>query len=166
MQDTPDSSKDAALGDLVVPALAVAFTVYFFDSVWDLAWEARATGLVVGTALLALIMLLVVRVARRLATGRATLSFGHLIGPYPYGRQRLGIIALCALFIGLVPWLGLTLGLFMLITALMLLLGAGRLRTIVTVASAVSFVAYLLFVALLHTRMPHGPIEKLVAMLF
>jgi len=166
MQVPPDTSKDAALGDLVIPALAVAFTVYFFDSVWDLAWEARATGMVVGTALLALIALLLVRVASRLAVGKASLSFGHLIGPYPYGRQRIGIIVLCALFIGLVPWLGLTLGLFMLITILMLLLGAGSLRSILAAASAVSVVAYVLFVALLQTRMPHGPIEKLVAMFF
>lgn len=166
MQDSPDDNKDAALGDLVIPALAVAFTIYFFDSVWDLAWEARATGLVVGTALLVLIVLLVVRVARRLAAGRAVLAFGPLIGPYPYGRQRLGIVVLCALFIAILPWLGLTLGLFALITALMLLLGAGSWRSIVTTAGAVSLVAYLLFVALLNTRLPHGPIEKLVAMFF
>lgn len=166
MQDSPDKTLDTALGDLVIPALAVAFTLYFFDSVWDLAWEARATGMVVGTTLLALIVLLVVRLVRRLIAGRATLSFGHLIGPFPYGRQRFGMIALCALFIALIPWLGLTLGLFTLISALMLLLGAGSWRSIVMTAATVSITAYLLFVALLNTRLPHGPIEKLVAALF
>ena len=92
MQDSSESSKDPALGDLVIPALAAAFTLYYFDSIWDLAWEARATGIVVGTALLALICMLVVRIARRLAAGHATLSFGHLIGPWPHGRQRIGIV--------------------------------------------------------------------------
>jgi len=166
MQDSPENAKDPALGDLVIPALAVAFALYFFDSVWDLAWEARATGIVVGTALLALIAMLVVRVARRLATGRATLSFGHLIGPWPHGRQRIGIVVLCALFIALVPWLGLTLGLFVLTSALMFLLGAGSWRAIIIASGSVSGAAYLLFVAFLNTRMPHGPIEKLLATLF
>ena len=166
MQDPSHDSKDAALGDLVIPALAVAFTVYFFDSIWDLAWEARATGVVVGTALLALIALLMVRIVRRLMAGRATLSFGDLLGRWPHGRQRMGIVALCALFIALIPWLGLTLGLFTLMTTLMLLLGAGSWRAIVTTAGAVSIAAYLLFIALLNSRMPRGPIEKLLAMLF
>ena len=166
MQDTSDSPKDAALGDLVIPALAVAFTLYFFDSIWDLAWEARATGIVVGTALLVLILALVVRVVRRLAAGRAALTFGHLIGPWPHGRQRIGIVALCALFIALVPWLGLTLGLFVLTSGLMFLLGAGSWRTIVIASATVSVAAYLLFVAFLNTRMPRGPIEKLLETLF
>jgi|AP12_2_1047962.scaffolds.fasta_scaffold00624_6 hypothetical protein len=166
MQDSSSDSKDAALGDLVIPALAIAFTVYFFDSILDLAWEARATGMVVGIALLALIALLVVRIVRRMTAGRATLSFGDLLGPWPHGRQRIGIVLLCALFITLIPWLGLTLGLFTLMTALMLLLGAGNWRAIITTAGAVSISAYLLFVVLLNSRMPRGPIEKLAAMLF
>lgn len=166
MPDPRNDSKQAALADLVIPALAVAFTVYFFVSIWDLAWEARATGMVVGCALLGLIGLLVFRVARALAAGRAVLSFGNLIGPFPYGRQRMGIVALCALFVALIPWLGLTLGLFTLTAALMNLLGAGSRRAILAAAGAVSIAAYLLFVVLLDTRMPHGPFEKLVGLLF
>ena len=166
MSDRSPDSKDAALGDLVIPALAVAFALYFFDSIWDLAWEARATGVVVGTVLLALVALLVLRVARRLLAGRATLSFGPLLGPWPYARQRIGIVLLCALFIAVLPWLGLTLGLFMLTSALMFLLGAGNWRAIVTISAIVSLAAYVLFVALLNTRMPHGPIERLLQTLF
>lgn len=166
MQGSSHDSKDAALAELVIPAIAVAFTVYFFDSIWDLAWEARATGMVVGIALLALIALFLVRVARSLMAGRAKLSFGHLLGPWPHGRQRIGIVASCALFIALIPWLGLTLGLFTLMTALMLLLGAGSWRAIVATAGAVSISAYLLFVVLLNSRMPRGPIENIVASLF
>ena len=166
MADPRNDSKEAALGDLVIPALAAAFTLYFFDSIWDLAWEARATGIVVGCALLGLIGLLVIRVVRALAAGRAVLSFGNLIGPWPRGRQRIGIVVFCGLFVALVPWLGLTLGLFTLTTALMLLLGAGSWRAILAAAGTVSIAAYLLFIALLDTRMPRGPFEKLIALIF
>jgi hypothetical protein len=166
MSDRSPDSKDAAFGDLVIPALAIAFALYFFDSIWDLAWEARATGVVVGTVLLVLVALLVLRVARRLLAGRATLSFGPLLGPWPYAPQRIGIVLLCALFIAVLPWLGLTLGLFVLTSALMFLLGAGNWRAIVTISGIVSAAAYVLFVALLNTRMPHGPIENLLRTFF
>ena len=34
--------------DLVIPALALGFAVYFFVSIADLAWEAKANGMVIG----------------------------------------------------------------------------------------------------------------------
>lgn len=159
-------TKDALGADLVIPALAVAFAVYFLVSVSDLAWEARATGTLVGVVLLALVALLAVRVARRVAAGSATLAVAGLVGPFPHGRQRAAIVVLCAVFVALVPWLGLTLGLFALTAMLMFALGAGRWRTVLTAAGAVSVAAYLLFIALLNTRMPRGPIERLLAGLF
>ncbi len=162
----PDDAPEKVGTDLVIPALGVAFAIYFFASVWDLAWEAKATGVLVGGALLALIALFVARVALKLARGRATLSFAGLVGPSPHGRQRFGIVLLCVLFIALVPWLGLTLGLFALTAALMFLLQAGSWRAILVTAATVSAAAYLLFVALLNTRMPRGPIERLLSGLF
>lgn len=159
-------AKEALGADLVIPAVAAAFAIYFLASVSDLAWEARATGMLVGLTLLGLIVLLIVRVARRIAAGTATLAITGLVGPFPHGRQRAAIVVLCAVFIALVPWLGLTLGLFALTAALMFSLGAGRWRTVLATSGAVSVAAYVLFIALLNTRMPRGPVERLLASLF
>lgn len=167
MSADPHEGEKAALGaDLVLPALAVALTVYFFVSVADLAWEAKANAVVIGVALLALVVLHVARVALRVWAGDASLSLVPLIEPRRTQGRRLMLVALTALFVFLIPWLGVTLGLFLLTSALMLVLGAGSLRMIAAVSATIAITAYLLFIALLNSRLPRGPVEKLLAMLF
>lgn len=151
--------------DLVLPALATGFTIYFFVSVGDLAWEAKANAVVIGTGLLALVALFLVRTGLMLARGAATLGFDKLIEPRWAWGPRLAIIGLCAVFIFLLPWLGLTLGLFLLTAALMFLLKAGSWRSIVATAAIVAATSYLLFIALLNSRLPRGPVEQLLAAL-
>ena len=99
-----------ALGaDLVVPALAAAFALYFFVSTTDLVWEAKANGVVIGTALLVLVALQVARVAWQWRRGEGGMGFAPLVEPREYLGKRLGLVALTAAFIALMPWLGLTL---------------------------------------------------------
>lgn len=161
------AARTTPLGaDLVLPALAVGFAIYFFVSVDDLAWEAKANAVVIGTSLLALIALFVVRVGLMLARGEATLGFDKLLEPRWAWTPRLAIIGLCAVFIFLLPWLGLTLGLFLLTAILMYLLKAGSWRSIVATAGIVAATSYLLFIALLNSRLPRGPVEQLLAALF
>jgi hypothetical protein len=158
--------KTAIGGELIVPALAVAFSVYFFVSVWDLSWEAKANAVTVGVILLALVALQLMRVALRLTSGTASLAIGALLEPRPLLRERFALVFATAAFIFFIPWLGLTLGLFLLTAALMLLLRAGSLGRIALTAAAVSVSAYLLFIALLNTRLPRGPVEQLLSGLF
>lgn len=156
--------KKAAIGgELVIPLLAVAYTVYFFVSVRELSWEAKANAVTVGVALLALVAVQLARTAFAFFSGRASLAVGGLIEPRDILGQRVALVAVAALFVFLIPWLGLTLGLFILTGALMLILRAGSFRMIALASAAVSIGAYLLFIALLNSRMPRGPLEKLLA---
>jgi hypothetical protein len=113
-----------------------------------------------------LIAIHLARVALKLRAGVAAFSFAPLTEPWPLNRQRLAIVALTAGFIFVIPFLGLTLGLFTLTAALMVLLRAGGWRAIVATSAIVAGTAYLLFIALLNSRLPRGPIEKLLAALF
>lgn len=156
----------AALGaELVIPALGAALAAYFFVSVRELAWEAKAMGLLVGALLAGLIAVQLGRMGRRVASGESLLSFDSLVKPGSLFQQRLAIVGVCALFIAVLPWLGVTLGIFLLSATLMLVLRAGRWRSIALASGAVAAGAWLLFVALLDTRMPHGPLERLLAAL-
>jgi hypothetical protein len=167
MSDNSGAGRREAIGaDLVLPALAVGFAVYFFVSVWDLTWEAKANAIVIGVGLLALIALYLGRVALMLARGEATLGFDKLLEPRWAWPPRLAIVGLCAVFIFMLPWLGLTLGLFLLTGTLMVVLRAGSWRSIVATSGIVSVTSYLLFIALLNSRLPRGPIEHLFAGLF
>jgi hypothetical protein len=163
----PVADTRAPLGaDLIVPALAIAFTAYFFVSVHDLAWEAKATATIVGATLMALVALQLARVAARILSGRASLSLRALIRPYGINAKRIAIVVATGAFIFLIPWLGLTLGLFLLTAILMLLLREASLKATLATSAIVAGTAYGLFIALLNSRLPRGPVEKLLAALF
>ena len=60
--------------DLVIPALALGFAIYFFISIADLAWEAKANGVMIGGILVLLIAAQVVRIAIGISKGEASLG--------------------------------------------------------------------------------------------
>ena len=148
--------------DLVIPALALAFAVYFFFSIADLAWEAKANGVVIGGALVLLVLVQLVRIGLRMARGHASFGLGPLLEPRDTMWKRLGLVAVTITFIGTLHWLGLTLGLLLALYASLWLMGA-RGKPLYIIPVVVAALAYLLFVALLQTEIPHGPIERMLS---
>ena len=148
--------------DLVIPALALGFAVYFFISIADLAWEAKANGVVIGGVLIALVTLQAIRIALDVAKRRADLSFSPLWEPREALGKRVGMVLITIAFIGTLNWLGLTLGLLLALFAALWIMGS-RGKTLVIVPLAVAGAAYLLFVVLLQSDIPHGPIERLLS---
>jgi hypothetical protein len=148
--------------DLVIPALALGFAAYFFVSIADLAWEAKANGMVIGAILVGLIALQLVRMGIRLAKGQANLGFSPLWEPRDALGKRVGMVAVTIAFIATLNWLGLTLGLALALFVALWIMGA-RGKTLAIVPLVVALAAYLLFVALLQSDIPHGPIERLLS---
>ena len=146
--------------DLVIPALALGFAAYFFVSIADLAWEAKANGVVIGSVLVLLIAIQLVRTGIELAKKRADLGFHALWAPRDALGKRIGMVLITVVFIATLNWLGLTLGMLLAMFAALWLMGA-RGKTLVIVPLVVSLAVYLLFVALLQSDIPHGPIERL-----
>ena len=149
--------------DLVVPALALAFAVYFFISTAGLAWEAKANGVVIGAALIALVVLQIGRIALRVIRGQGSLDFDPLWRPGELAWKRLGLVAVTALFIATLPWLGLTLGLWLGMLAQLRIIGVRRWKILVWLPTATAAAVYALFIALLDSGFPHGPVENLLA---
>jgi hypothetical protein len=148
--------------DLAIPALALGFAAYFFVSIADLAWEAKANGVVIGGVLVFLVLIQLVRIALQVWKGQASLALNALWEPREALGKRLGMVAITIVFIATLKWLGLTLGLLLAMLAALWIMGVrGRMLAIVSVA--VAGAAYLLFVYLLNTDIPHGPIERLLS---
>jgi hypothetical protein len=157
----------AALGaDLVIPLLAAGFAAYFFWSIADLSWEAKANGVLIGTLLVGLVILQLARIGQNLARGTGDLRMDPLWLPREALAKRVGMVLLTAAFIVALEWLGLTLALLVAMALALRLLGVRRPGTIAWVSCAVAGVVYLLFVAILDSAFPHGPIEQLLARLF
>ncbi len=152
-------------GDLILPLLAVGLTLYYFHSTADMDWEAKSTGLFVGTVILTLSALHLVRVIFTLVTGRARIGFGGLFALNQHNAQRLGLLVLGIGFIAGLPWLGTTLGLFLLLFLSMLVTGVREWRPLIGISLVASLVVYVLLIYLLGSRLPPGPFELLAARL-
>ena len=146
--------------DLVIPALALGFAIYFFVSIADLAWEAKANGVVIGGVLVLLIAIQADRIALELGRGKSDLSLAELWEPRDVLGKRAGMVAITVLFIATLHWTGLTLGLLFAMAAALWVMGA-RGKVLVLLPLVVAGAAYLLFVVLLKTDIPHGPFERL-----
>lgn len=144
--------------ELVIPALALGFAVYFFFSIADLAWEAKANGVLIGAVLSILVL---VQLARLGFHGRQAEPV-LLWGGREAGRRRLGLIAITVAFIATLQWLGLTLGLFLALLAALWVMGVRKPALLIAIPAGVALSALLLFIVLLQSDFPHGPIERLV----
>ena len=160
------AKESRALGaDLVIPLLAAAFAAYFFVSTADLVWEAKANGVVIGVALIALIALQVGRTVLQWRRREGAMTFAPLLEPREHLRQRIGLVVLTAFFIALMPWLGLTLDLWLGMIAALYILGVRSRALLFWLPLGTAACIYALFIAALDTGFPHGPIEAALAAL-
>jgi hypothetical protein len=157
--------RTALGGDLIIPVLACGLAAYYFGSTVALVWEAKATGLVVGAILVALCVAQFARIGRRIATGSGSLAPGDLIAKTEFNKQRFGLIALVAVFIITIHWVGTTLGLFLLLIAAMWLLGVRSIRQLLGIAAVTAVVVHLLLITLLNSRLPQGVLPTLLSAL-
>lgn len=152
--------------DLVIPALALAFAAYFFVSIADLSWEAKANGVMIGTALVVLVLAQIARTAIAVLRGRGSLRAEVLWEPREVLGKRVGLVLVTIGFIATLKWLGLTLGLLAWMLAALWVMGVRSWKVMGAIAGVTAAAAYLLFIAALNSNFPHGPLERLLAALF
>lgn len=164
-QKAPDlPPKAAPLGaDLVIPVLALGFATYFFWSIADLAWEAKANGVVIGALLIGLVVLQLARTARRIIKGEGDLRADPLWQPREVLGKRVGMVAITIAFILLLQLLGLTLALLAAMAAALVVMGVRKPSMVIAISFGVAAAAYVLFIAVLDAGFPHGLIEKLLS---
>jgi hypothetical protein len=149
--------QKSALGAFfIIPLLACALTIYFFVSTSDLNWEARSTGTFIGGILLCLCAAQFLRLGLKVARGEATLGLGDLIENTFYNRLRLGLLVLMTAFILLLPVLGTTLGLFLVLIAMVRLMGVKSWRVLLAIAFITAAIVHGLLIYLLGSQLPQG----------
>ena len=158
--------KNPLGADLVIPALALGFAIYFFFSIADLAWEAKANGVVIGIALIALVVVQLARIALAVAQGRGDLRTEPLWLPRDVLGKRIGMVLVTVAFIALLQTLGLTLSLLVAMAAALVIVGVRKVSIVLGISFGVAAAAYALFIALLDAGFPRGPVEQLLARLF
>jgi peptidoglycan/LPS O-acetylase OafA/YrhL len=162
-QNEPDSAPEPIGADFIIPLLACMLAIYYLTTTTDLVWEARAAGVVIGVPLIVLCVVHMTRMGLRIASRRATLGTGALFENNLFNRQRLGLAVLAALFVATIQWTGTTLGLLLFLIGSMLILGVRSIRIIAGISIITAALVYALLIVLLSSRLPQGPIEKLLA---
>lgn len=161
----PGTERQPLGAELILPLLASGLTIYYLIDTATLAWEARATGVIIGVVLLALCTVQFVRTAIRLLTGTASLSLGAFAADTPDNRRRLGLLVLSILFILTIEYVGTTLGLFLFLYAAMWMMGVRSQTQLVAISFCTAATVFVLLVWLLGSRLPRGIVENGLAML-
>ena len=161
----PSEDRDAKPigGELVLPAAALLFTLYYFSTIIDTPWTAQVSAFFVGSILIMLIVLFGIRTWRQMQRGEVNLRIGSLVEPRDFISKRLIMLALTIGYIYLVTFLGFTITNFLFLTLTMLLLGNGQKKIQVFVVSTVlALGGWLLFIYAFDTSFPSGPFENMM----
>ncbi len=160
MRPDYDKSPRPIGGELVIPIVAVAFTLYFFSSIWNSPWTAQVSGFLVGGILLLVCGIFFVRCISQLMSGRASLGFGTLFSMQDITSGRIGLLVTTVGYCLLIDRLGFTLTTFLFLSLSMLILSHGkRPGLIIAISAAMSLGGWAVFIWAFETRFPSGWFE-------
>ncbi len=147
-------------GELVIPVIAVAYTIYFFSSIWNSPWTAQVSAFLVGGILLTVCAIFFLRSAIWLRRGQGTLGFGNLVTRDDIRTGRIGLFATTVAYVVFIDRLGFTLTTFLFLALSMLILAKGRNPAFILMISALmSLTGWAVFIWAFDTRFPRGWFE-------
>lgn len=150
--------------ELVIPTIALAFTLYYFSTIIDSPWTAQVSAFFIGAVLIALIAAFFIYKIVSVTRGEADLGFQHLTGPLSFMPKRVILFALTLFFMFFIEWGGFTLTTFIFLSGAMLTLSGGQNRKLIlTLSATLAIGGYFLFVYAFEVRFPKGPFELMMA---
>jgi len=166
-RENSETPKRQIGGELIIPAAALIFTLYYFSTIVNSPWTAQVNAFMVGFILIAVILIFLVARLRLVLAGRATFGFADMLAPRKVLPKRAAFAAICLLYVAGIAWLGYTLTTFLFLWSAMALLGDfKRIYFCAAISAFMTLVGYAVFIALFETRLPRGVIEKALAGLF
>jgi hypothetical protein len=148
-------------GELVIPILAVGFTVYYFTTIWNSPWTAQVSAFLIGSILLFVCMIFFVRCAIWLRRGEGSLGFSNLFTMDDIRTGRIGLLIVTIAYVAFIDQLGFTLMTFLFLAASMLILAKGKNIGFITMISAImALTGWAVFIWAFDTRFPRGWFEN------
>ena len=75
-------SKKSVGGQLIIPAFALLFTLYYFYTIIDAPWTAQVSAFFIGSVLIALVLIFAARALRSVRRAQADWPLDGLVGRY------------------------------------------------------------------------------------
>lgn len=155
-----DSSPRQIGGELVIPTMAVAFTLYFFSTIWNSPWTAQVSAFLLGGVLLLVCAIFFARCAVALSRGEGTLGFANLVNRDDIRTGRIGLLVTTIGYVVLIERFGFTLTTFLFLALSMIVLSKGRNIGFITLVSAMMALGgWAVFIWAFDTRFPRGWFE-------
>jgi hypothetical protein len=147
-------------GELVIPILAIVFTLYYFSTIWNSPWTAQVSAFMVGGILLLVCGIFILRCIVWLGRGEGSLGVGNLFSMDDIRTGRIGLLATTVGFCFLIEPLGFTLATFLFLFASMVILAKGqRVPFILVLSALIAFAGWAVFIWAFDTRFPKGWFE-------
>lgn len=147
-------------GELVIPILAIAFTLYYFSTIWNSPWTAQVSAFLVGGILLTVCGLFILRCVLMLLRREGSLTFGNLVNIDDVRTGRVGLILATVSYCMLIESWGFTLTTFLFLLVSMGILSKGRNLLFISGLSAIiALVGWAVFIWAFDTRFPRGWFE-------
>jgi len=148
-------------GELIIPVMAVAFTLYFFTTIRNSPWTAQVSTVLIGGILLFVCAMFFAKSAVLWRNGQADLGMGGLVSSDDLRSGRLGLF-LCTLgYTVLINQFGFTLTTFVFLFASMTVLSKARnIRFNAALAASIALAGWALFIWAFDTRFPRGWFEN------
>lgn len=169
MRKQPELPPKNVLPELIIPALALAFAIYYLTTITEVPWIAQASAMLVSALLALSIIAFAIRTIYRIRAGREYLGFSDALSGVRANSgvnvKRAILFVLTVLYVLLLPRLGFSLATFSLIFFGIIVLSNGKVTSIVRaffVALTCTVVGYVSFIHIFKTRFPFGPIENLI----
>ena len=152
------------LPDCIIPALALAFTIYYLTTITEVPWISQASAIVVSGLLILSIFAFIIRSIFRIRANRETLHFEgifqDLIGRFPTSARRIGLLLLAIAYVLFIESLGFTVTTFIFVfSAIVLLSTLANWKKALAISVSCSVIGYIVFIYFFKTRFPTGPIE-------
>ncbi|MDU8911927.1 tripartite tricarboxylate transporter TctB family protein [Aestuariicoccus sp. MJ-SS9] len=161
MKHDPDRPTRHLGGELIIPAMAVVFTLYYFTTIWNSPWTAQVSAFAIGGVLLFLCALFFVKALKMLSQEECSLTFGNLVTYEDLRTGRLGLFVTTVGYCWFIDELGFTLTTFLFLWLSMLILGRFKRAGLVTlVSAAMSLGGWAVFIWAFDTRFPRGWFEE------
>lgn len=147
-------------GELVIPVLAIVFTLYFFTTIWNSPWTAQVSAFFVGGVLIFVSAIFMLRSVIWIRQGEGSLGFANLFNKDDIRTGRVGLLVTTVGFCVLIQRLGFTLTTFLFLSLSMIILSKGkRPMFIVMIAAIMALGGWAVFIWAFDTRFPHGWFE-------
>lgn len=158
-----NSKKKNVLPDLIIPSLALIFTIYYLTTITEAPWIAQASAIVVGSLLIVLIFIFFVKTFLMVQRGKESISISNLILDKPSSLKRLALLILTLCFTFFLEFLGFTLSaIIFLFFAIVLLSSIKNWKNALMISLSCSLIGYFIFIYIFNTQFPRGAFENFV----